>query len=205
VNGRRSADEFERRIRLHPPPYFDGRRLASISTADVNAFILKRQKDVIVVGEGDERQERRHSNGEINRELTTLKRIPNLARQNGKLTHVPHVPMLKERNVRTGFFEREQMDRVLRSQTSDRDGHNLGTVSPDRGSRLRVSLYISAKLWETPPGFEAGMEVLQSSGGLPHFSRKPSTPRRSGGFRTFATLISVPQIAAFCVGWLTLG
>ena len=24
--------------------------------------------------------------------------------------------------------------------TSDRDGHNLGTVSPDRGSRLRVSL-----------------------------------------------------------------
>jgi hypothetical protein len=41
---------------------------------------------------------------EINRELTTLKRILNLARQNGKLMHVPHVPMLKERNVRTGFF-----------------------------------------------------------------------------------------------------
>jgi hypothetical protein len=26
------------------------------------------------------------------------------------------------------------------SHTSDRDGHNLGTVSPDRGSRLRISL-----------------------------------------------------------------
>ena len=26
------------------------------------------------------------------------------------------------------------------SRTSGRDGHNLGTVSPDRGSRLRVSL-----------------------------------------------------------------
>ena len=28
--------------------------------------------------------------------------------------HVPHVPMLKERNVRTGFFEREQIERILR-------------------------------------------------------------------------------------------
>ena len=113
VNGRRSADELERRIRLHLLPHFGGRRLAAITTADVNAFILKRQKDVMVAGEGDERQERRYSNGEINRELTTLKRILNLARQNGKLMHVPHVPMLRERNVRTGFFEREQIERIL--------------------------------------------------------------------------------------------
>src|SRR5690606_24995239 len=73
VNGRRSADELERRIRLHLLPHFGGRRLSAISTADVNAFILKRQKDVMVVGELDERQERKYSNGEINRELTTLK------------------------------------------------------------------------------------------------------------------------------------
>jgi hypothetical protein len=33
-----------------------------------------------IVGEGDD--ERRYSNGEINRGLTTLKRILNLARQN---------------------------------------------------------------------------------------------------------------------------
>jgi integrase len=109
VNGRRSADELERRIRLHLPS-FGGRRLSAITTADVNAFILKRQTDVMVVGESEER---RYSNGEINRELTTLKRILNLARQNGKLMHVPHVPMLKERNVRTGFFEREQIERIL--------------------------------------------------------------------------------------------
>jgi hypothetical protein len=76
VNGRRSADELERRIRLHLLPNFGGRRLSAITTADVNAFILKRQKDVMVVGGGDDRQERRYSNGEINRELTTLKRIP---------------------------------------------------------------------------------------------------------------------------------
>ena len=86
VNGRRSSDELERRIRLHLLPYFGGRRLSSITTADVNAFILKRQKDVMIVGDGDDRQQRRYSNGEINRELTTLKRILNLARQNGKWT-----------------------------------------------------------------------------------------------------------------------
>lgn len=138
VNGRRSADELERRIRLHRLPHFGGRRLAAISTADVNAFILKRQKDVMIVGErprpargaktpsasergwgpasgekSNDRRERKYSNGEINRELTTLKRILNLARQNGKLMHVPYVPMLKERNVRTGFFEREQFGRIL--------------------------------------------------------------------------------------------
>jgi integrase len=113
VNGRRSADELERRIRLHLMPHFGGRRLATISTPVINTSILKRQDDIIVSGEGEDHKERRFSNGEINRELTTLKRIFNLARQNGKLTHVPHIPMLKERNVRTGFFEREQIERVL--------------------------------------------------------------------------------------------
>lgn len=58
----------------------------------------------MVVGEAEDRRERKYSNGEINHELTTLKRMLNLARQNGKLMHVPYVPMLKERNVRTGFF-----------------------------------------------------------------------------------------------------
>jgi integrase len=67
----------------------------------------------MVCGEGEDRKERKVSNGEINRELTTLKRILNLSRQNGKLTHVPHIPMLKERNVRTGFFEREQIIRIV--------------------------------------------------------------------------------------------
>src|SRR5688572_31264552 len=59
VNGRRSADELERRIRLHLLPYFGGRRLSAITTADVNAFILKRQKDVVHIGDGDDREERR--------------------------------------------------------------------------------------------------------------------------------------------------
>ena len=52
------------------------------------------------------------SNGEINRELTVLKRMFTLAMQAGKILHRPHIPMLAEDNVRTGFFEREQFESV---------------------------------------------------------------------------------------------
>jgi hypothetical protein len=52
------------------------------------------------------------SSGEINRELTILKRIFSLAIQAGKLLHKPHIPLLEERNTRTGFFEFEQFVNV---------------------------------------------------------------------------------------------
>src|SRR5688572_25502277 len=64
VNGRRSADELERRIRLHLIPHFGGRRLAAITTPQINTFIMKRQADVIVTakttggGSGGSRMER---------------------------------------------------------------------------------------------------------------------------------------------------
>jgi integrase len=53
------------------------------------------------------------SPAQINRELATLKRIFNLARQSGKVLHVPHIPMLREDNVRRGFFEPEQYQSLL--------------------------------------------------------------------------------------------
>jgi integrase len=53
------------------------------------------------------------SNGEINRELTALKRMFNLAIQVGKLLQKPHIPFLREDNVRVGFFERDQFLAVL--------------------------------------------------------------------------------------------
>ena len=51
--------------------------------------------------------------GEINRELTVLKRMFSLAIEAGKLHHKPHFAMLREDNVRVGFFEREQYEAVL--------------------------------------------------------------------------------------------
>jgi hypothetical protein len=49
VNGGRSLDELERRVRKHLLPYFGGRRLSAITTVEVRAFIAKRQADTIVV------------------------------------------------------------------------------------------------------------------------------------------------------------
>jgi integrase len=48
-------------------------------------------------------------NGTINRELPALKRILNLGAQRTppKVDRVPYIPMLKENDVRKGFFEHE--------------------------------------------------------------------------------------------------
>ena len=100
VNGRRSIAHLERRIRLHLQPVFGSRRLATITPADVRTFITHRQ-------------EAGASNGEVNRELSALKRMFTLAVQGQKLYHRPHIPLLQERNVRTGFFEAEQFADVL--------------------------------------------------------------------------------------------
>jgi integrase len=127
VNGKKSLDEAERRVTKHLLPFFGGRRLSALNTSDVRAYVAKRQADTDIVWKAHEvkrkdgtmRQvpERRRtisrvSNGEINRELTLLKRCFNLALQAGKILHVPHVPLLKETNVRTGFFEAEQFRSV---------------------------------------------------------------------------------------------
>jgi integrase len=128
VNGRRSLDELERRIEKHLTPFFSGRRMASITTADVRTYISQRQSETEVVrkaytikrkdGTAINVPEQRRpsagaSNAEINRELTIVKRMFTLAMQGGKLLHRPHVPMLEERNARKGFFELEMLQGVL--------------------------------------------------------------------------------------------
>lgn len=128
VNGKRSLDVVRRRIDKHLRPFFGGRKMASITTADVRAYVAERHKATEVVSRGYVRKrkdgteisipERRReaagaSNAEINRELATLKRTFVLAVQAGKLLHRPHIPMLREDNVRTGFFEPEQYAAVM--------------------------------------------------------------------------------------------
>jgi integrase len=87
--------------------------MASITTSDVRAYVAHRQATPIVIGKGDDRRERQVSNAEINRELTILKRMFSLAMQAGKLMSRPHIALLREDNVRTGFLEREQYEAVL--------------------------------------------------------------------------------------------
>jgi integrase len=53
------------------------------------------------------------SSGTINRSISALRRMFNLAKIDGKLRYVPHFPMLKESAPRQGFFERAQYDSLL--------------------------------------------------------------------------------------------
>jgi integrase len=127
VNNRRSLDELKRRIRLHLEPFFGHRKMSAITTSDVRAFIAKRLGDVIVVRKATTKTlpdgqviettpaiTKAPSHGEINREVTALKRMFTLAVQAGKLLHRPHIPMLREDNVRVGFFEPDQFQSVHR-------------------------------------------------------------------------------------------
>jgi len=100
VNGKRSLDDVQRRFTLHLTPFFGGRRLSTVTTPDVREYVAQRQ----AAGA---------SNATVNRELTLLKRAFSLALQSGKLLARPHIPMLRENNARTGFFEADQLASVL--------------------------------------------------------------------------------------------
>ncbi|HEV2984747.1 MAG TPA: hypothetical protein VGX46_10175 [Vicinamibacterales bacterium] len=100
VNCRRSLDVLETRLTKHLQPFFAGRRMSTITSADVRTYVTHRLATPIVTGKGDAETSLPVSNAENNRELTTLKRAFTLAVQGGKLLHQPHIPMLKENNVR---------------------------------------------------------------------------------------------------------
>ena len=54
------------------------------------------------------------SPADINRDLSILRRMFNLAVEDERLLHVPKVPLLAEHGIRTGFFELDQLNAVLR-------------------------------------------------------------------------------------------
>jgi integrase len=98
---RRSLGHLQRRIAKHLLPFFAGRKLASITTADLRAFITNRQ----AAGA---------SNAEVNRELGVLSRAFTLALQSERVATKPYFPRLTESAPRSGFFERDQLEAILR-------------------------------------------------------------------------------------------
>jgi integrase len=77
--------------------FFSGYRASDIDTDLIRKFIA-------------DQQGRELSNGSINRSLSALRRMFNIAKKDGKLTAAPHFPMLKEAAPRQGFLEREQYE-----------------------------------------------------------------------------------------------
>lgn len=126
ANGKRSVDVVRRRIEKHLAPFFGSLKMANIGAGAVADYVSRRKGAVVIerkartekAPDGTEVEvpavTRPVSNGEINRELQVLKRMFNLAVQQGRLMHRPHIPMLRESNVRTGFFEPAQLAAVLR-------------------------------------------------------------------------------------------
>ena len=96
-NGRKTHDHAKRRIELHLKPVFKGSACCHYDAGHP--------------GVHHRTQAAGASNGEINRELACLKRMF-LAVHAGQLHGKPHIPMLREDNVRRGFFEPDQFTAV---------------------------------------------------------------------------------------------
>jgi len=102
ANNRKSLGEAKRFVR-YLKEAFGETRVTNITTAKIKQYIEARQKAGL-------------RNASINRELAILKRMLSLGAQcyPPKVNRVPHIPMLKEDNIRKGFFEHDEYLRLLR-------------------------------------------------------------------------------------------
>jgi integrase len=82
--------------------YFRAERLMStIATSDPTAYVAHRLSQGAAAAS-------------VNHELATIRRAFRLAVRGGELVHMPHVPMLTLNNARKGFFERHELDVILK-------------------------------------------------------------------------------------------
>jgi len=94
INGRKSLERAECSTK-RLGDYFGNIRASSIDTPLIKKYIEKRQGE-------------KAANATINRELAALKRAFSLAIMADKIDRCPHIPKIREDNVRKGFFEHSE-------------------------------------------------------------------------------------------------
>jgi integrase len=99
INQRKSLWRVELSVN-HLKEFFGGMKACVIDTPFIRRYIASRQSYGA-------------KNATINRELAAMRRMFRLAAQDDRMPRVPHFPMLQENNVRTGFLEHNQYQKLL--------------------------------------------------------------------------------------------
>jgi len=142
ANGKRSLDRIEDAIgHLRIP--FGGMKAIDITADKVTSYTAARKGE-------------QAANATINRELSALRRMFRLGERAGKVAGRPYVGLLREDNVRTGFFEPEQFAAVWARLPEDlQPAVEFAYYS---GWRLKSEV-LCLQSWQVD--FEAGMVRLE--------------------------------------------
>jgi len=102
MNGRRMLPDARRRIDLRLLKFFKPDwRMSAIAASDIERYKA-------------ERLEAGAKPATVNRDLAVVRRAFRLALEQGELAAMPTIKLLRENNIRTGFFERDQFDAILK-------------------------------------------------------------------------------------------
>lgn len=142
ANGKRSLDRIEDAINHLRVP-FGGMKAIDITADRATAYTAARKAE-------------QAANATVNRELSALRRMFRLGERAGKVAGRPYVALLREDNVRIGFFEPEQFAAVWARLPEDlQPAVEFAYLT---GWRLKSEV-LALQWWQVD--FEAGMVRLE--------------------------------------------